>query len=166
MQGLILVSLMINSQIRSPEKLQDVAKFPKSWSKEWAEWWVASAWSKTRAGKCLSAVLMPVTHLEVFIDDQVLRKMPDIKCTMIEAKSEARCSFCSSSDHPHPTVMWVAGKTHVECLSRWSWRTSDASVLKLHHQLKLPSSSTGIPLNAKPHITLKTCLFLHLATDH
>ena len=44
--------------------------------------------------------------------------------------------------------MWVAGKTHVECLSRWSWRTSDASVLKLHHQLKLPSSSTGIPLNA------------------
>ena len=34
MLGLILVSLMINSQIRSPEKLQDVAKFPKSWSKE------------------------------------------------------------------------------------------------------------------------------------
>ena len=66
MLGLILVSLMINSQIRSPEKLQDVAKFPKSWSKEWAEWWVASAWSlKTRARKCLSAVLMPVTHLEV-----------------------------------------------------------------------------------------------------
>ena len=29
----------------SPEKLQDVAKFPKSWSKEWAEWWVASACS-------------------------------------------------------------------------------------------------------------------------
>ena len=29
MLGLILVSLMINSQIRSPEKLQDVAKFPK-----------------------------------------------------------------------------------------------------------------------------------------
>ena len=45
MLGLILVSLMINSQIRSPEKLQDVAKFPKSWSKEWAEWWVASACS-------------------------------------------------------------------------------------------------------------------------
>ena len=50
-------------------------------------------------------------------------------------------SFCSSSNYPHPTVMWFSRKINVE-------DTSDASALKLHHQLNLPSLTTRIPFYA------------------